>query len=244
MEITPDFTGPSGISRYLPIQQKVLLTQVKKDTLNYFIDLLTVLGNFYSTGIGFNFFRKVKNNGRVIKNDWKNQVLDIVTNEFFSGIMAEDQKSIMEKSYKYGFKIVPGGLTIKYDNIIKLSQIPINFNTVIIKIYEDEDGSDVETDFPEWWNEPLENFPSGIPMLPYLSTRKYIEVTEPYMEVSISREVKRSLITLDDILFATRALSFDQERMYDEFILISVDDDVLYLEVKIDNYWNSGLRYE
>ena len=69
-----------------------------------------------------------------------------------------------------------------------------------------------------------------------MSSRLYIKVKEPFIEVTISEKKKKALITLDDILFATRALMVDSSRTPDKYHIISETSEELVLEPKIDNY--------
>ena len=68
--------------------------------------------------------------------------------------------------------------------------------------------------------------------LPFLNSRSYITVFQSFMEVHLSAEQKGSMLTIDDILFATRALLIDDCRVIDGgYKLISVSgNDTLIIE--------------
>ena len=72
-------------------------------------------------------------------------------------------------------------------------------------------------------------------VLPTLSTRPYIHVIDPFMKVIIDAKEKGSPLTIDDILFATRALALDASRDYDRFKLLNETFHTLTLEPEIYN---------
>ena len=71
---------------------------------------------------------------------------------------------------------------------------------------------------------------------PDLSSRPYIHVIDPFMKVIIDAKEKGSLLTIDDILFATRALSLDATRSYDRFRILNETLHTLSLEPEMDNW--------
>lgn len=97
----------------------------------------------------------------------------------------------------------------------------------------------------EWYNKPSRWFvhsnkslwkPENV--LPFLNTASFITVTKPFSHVKIDRNLKENndYITLNDILFATRALAIDDTRSYTKFTVDSSAMGVLTLRVEMDNY--------
>ncbi len=126
-----------------------------------------------------------------------------------------------------------------YDTIIKESNMCVEYQTVIVKF--NGETSKFWNHKPEryWYNEPSKLFrKTKSSRLPFLNTRNYIKVTDPYMSVQISSKDKGSPITIDDILFATRALCCDETRTINKYKLIEKTKDTLVIEPKIDN-WSS-----
>lgn len=122
-----------------------------------------------------------------------------------------------------------------YCDIISKSNEAVPYSSVIIKYKEDDWFGDRK----QWWNYPSTWFTSDknkSKALPYLNTKNYITVKEPFMCVKISAKKKGSQITLDDILFATRALALDDTRTYDSFSVISSTKTTLTLEPEMDNF--------
>lgn len=112
---------------------------------------------------------------------------------------------------------------------------PIPYNCVTI-LYEDEGEIWYRKPSGEWYNSPSTWFSDSDNALPYLNSKNYITVTDPYMSVTVKASEKGSSITIDDILFATRALASDDTRTYDEFKVIRTLNDHLILTVVMDNY--------
>lgn len=72
--------------------------------------------------------------------------------------------------------------------------------------------------------------------VPRLFTRKYITVDKPFWEISIDSNKKGSPITVDDVLFASRALMVDHTRTINGgYKVIQETNDILVLEPDIDN---------
>jgi hypothetical protein len=72
--------------------------------------------------------------------------------------------------------------------------------------------------------------------LPKLSSRKYITIVDFLMKIKIQKSKKKSSITIDDILFATRGLMLDSTRSIFRYKVLNVTDKTLVLEPEIDNY--------
>ena len=99
---------------------------------------------------------------------------------------------------------------------------------------------DVVVDSPVDWYELPERLikcRSGLSsLLGPISDMKYIEVTHPYDQVEINAKLKGNLITIDDILFASRALCKDPTRGPDGYSVLSDDGLTLILKANIDNF--------
>lgn len=96
-------------------------------------------------------------------------------------------------------------------------------------------------EYPEKWynliNPKTRNCTDRKFRLPRLWTRKYITVDKPFTEVSIDANIKGSPITIDDILFATRALMVDHTRTINGgYKVIHETNYQLILEPDIDNF--------
>lgn len=123
---------------------------------------------------------------------------------------------------------------LDYNKTIKESQMSVKYKTVIVKFNGKESKFWYSKPKSQWYNEPITYFKK--PGLPFLNTKNYIEVTDPYMCVTISSKKKGSHITIDDILFATRALASDGTRTVEKYKLINETDDILIIEPIIDNF--------
>jgi hypothetical protein len=115
-------------------------------------------------------------------------------------------------------------------------EIEIEYNSV--KIMFEGKTRDYWYNMPsnDWYNKNNFNPYNNGQGLPTLDTRPYITVKNRYMEVHISAKEKGSLITLDDILFASRALCADWSRVIDEYKILSDDNSILVLVPTIDNF--------
>lgn len=129
-------------------------------------------------------------------------------------------------------------LTITFDEsyIKMVANKYIHFKTVIIK-YESADVWAVKPRF-EWYNlSQCEDNMNSEAYLPLLNTRPWIKIDDPFMQVSISAEIKGSPLTIDDILFAARSLSADTSTKISKAgnYLIRNDDnyDILCIEPDI-----------
>lgn len=102
------------------------------------------------------------------------------------------------------------------------------------KTYVDNEN---DNNFGEWYNI------RGYCKLPSLDTKPYIVVTHVAREVLISSKMKGSSITVDDILFASRALVRHDSKiisgMYDNtFTILQDQNDILIINVTIKNRRN------
>ena len=156
---------------------------------------------------------------------------------------------LLDDAFKYGDKVVRGRTTITdktklrpndqieilYDinKLQRQSQTPISYRNIILKY---EDPFYWEKLPREWYNVPP-TFLTG-PRLPYLNSRPYIKVDNPFMQVIISADIKNNKLTIDDILFATRALVADETRYINDgrgYRIIEDLDGTLVLEPSVDN---------
>jgi hypothetical protein len=95
----------------------------------------------------------------------------------------------------------------------------------------------------EWYNSPSKwwtRSTSNNVHLEYLRARGYITVIKPFYEIEIRKDMKGTLITVEDILFAARGLAADDTRMVadDKFTVLKYENDVLELRPYTDN-WSS-----
>jgi len=116
------------------------------------------------------------------------------------------------------------------------SEIEIEYD--IVKIMFEGRAKDYWFRMPDedWYNEDNLNPYNNGQGLPTLNTRPYIWVINRYMEVHILKKQKQSSITLDDILFASRALCMDHSRVIDEYKILSETNSILVLVPTIDNF--------
>jgi len=118
----------------------------------------------------------------------------------------------------------------------------VSFTKVIIKYQEDTWYSKEKSDWfnkpSDWWSHLKKDSYLRPYILPYLKSRSYIKVVKPLMEVKISSRKKGAGITIDDILFATRALMKDDTRTIDDGykVLSSDSSSTLVLEPIADNF--------
>lgn len=86
----------------------------------------------------------------------------------------------------------------------------------------------------KWWKEVEESKEH----LSFLKSRGYIKVVDPLQKVVIESSQKGNTITIEDILFAARALAADDTRKVADggFKVVSYVDGVLALEPNTDNW--------
>lgn len=92
----------------------------------------------------------------------------------------------------------------------------------------------------DWYELPARisksSFEPNISFVGPLSERPYIRVVDSYNEVKILSEKKGSQITVDDVLFASRALCGDATRSVDSYTVLSDNGSTLKLKAEIDNW--------
>ena len=110
---------------------------------------------------------------------------------------------------------------INVDKAILLSKLIIPFDKIIIKHQGHKSKNKIK-----WYEQ---NKRGG---LPKLSSKNYIKVIEPYKEIEIDASLKNDYLTIEDILFASRAFyvsSHFHSIGYKQFTIIDIKNDVLTL---------------
>ena len=115
---------------------------------------------------------------------------------------------------------------------IEDSQIEVEYNIVKIMFQGESRDYWYRMPYEDWYN--IKKYNRG--GLPTLDTRPYIDVIDRYMKVHVSKEKKGSPITLNDILFASRALCADGTRVIDRYKILSDNNSTLILVPTIDNF--------
>lgn len=126
---------------------------------------------------------------------------------------------------------------IKTDEYIQfckqLSHTILTYKHITIKLkYEWESKPTIA-----WYNE-LQKGKFKAPLLPPLKTRNYIKVLDPFMVVTLDADKKGSDLTINDLLFATRALAIDMFRWVgfeSSYKILKNQGHILVLEANIDN---------
>ena len=132
----------------------------------------------------------------------------------------------------YGFKNPKLNITTN-----NAEHTPVPFNTVLIAFDGTIDDHWYSIPSVEWYNELEEDGEYNSCRLPPLNSVQYIQVNEPYMRVSLNATNKKEPITVEDILFATRALSADGYRSYTKYeIRFVLEHELLVLRPFIDNF--------
>ena len=126
-------------------------------------------------------------------------------------------------------------ITYKRKYLESLAQTAVPFNNVILKF------TTYWKCLPstKWYNQIQKNdtHDPQITCLRPLYTRRYITIEEPWMVISLDQSVKKKPLTVEDILFACRALMGDGYRSIDDgFHLLECSEDTLTLEPYIDNF--------
>lgn len=161
---------------------------------------------------------------------------------FSEGHEIFDEKNAIEITNNQHLKINKEYcICYNYDTIKKESLEQVSYKTVIIKYTNENYWSKLPE---EWYNMPSKWWKGYFPylkpyVLPYLKSRAYIKINKPFMEVEVSAAEKGIPLTIDDILFATRALMWDDCRSVDGgYTILSKSNDILIIEPNIDN-WSS-----
>ena len=99
------------------------------------------------------------------------------------------------------------------------------------------DKKDVVDVAKPWYELPeRKSSAKKIKMVGPLSDRPYITVNNPYEEINISKLLKKENISIDDILFASRALCCGPDRSVSSYTVLYDDGITLKLMADIDNW--------
>ena len=198
---------------------------IQKLSGNEVMYILNRLAPFYHTGFGFQangekstetqeMFVTFKNQEEI---DWFEEYeADLYGFENYKQVKFSD--AVIEKEYLVYFEL---------DMIHRLIQSPIPSKQVTLKYSRNRWGVQYEKlKANEWYNHPSTWWNNGKPdgsanyfmseLLPFLKSRSYIDVVEPFMEITLSTEQKGGFLTIEDILFATRGLAFNDQCCIDE----------------------------
>jgi len=124
-----------------------------------------------------------------------------------------------------------------YDDLILESDSFIPYRTVIIK-----NGNTIWNTKPNhWYNKKttwFTNYEGELRSLPYLNTLNYITIDDPFEQVIVQSKLKGTMLTINDILFATRGLMADETRTVESYKIVSVSEDkkTLIVKANIDNW--------
>jgi len=124
-----------------------------------------------------------------------------------------------------------------YDDLIQELDSFIPYRTVIIK-----NGNTIWNTKPDhWYNKKttrFTNYKGNLRSLPYLNTLNYITIDDPFEQVTVKSKLKGTLLTINDVLFATRGLMADETRTVDSYEIVSVSEDkkTLIVKANIDNW--------
>ena len=144
----------------------------------------------------------------------------------------EDLKDICDFDDKADYCIM-----YPYDDLIQESDSFIPYKTVIIK-----NGNTKWTTKPDYWYNKkttwFTNYKGKLRSLPYLNTLNYITIDDPFEQVTVRSNLKGTMMTINDILFASRGLMADDTRTVDSYEIVSVSEDkkTLIIKANIDNW--------
>lgn len=237
---------PSGIlPDYMPKDIVGMIGQYIKSPGEEALDILNMLGHHYHTYLGFHPESQDEPHILIEMEDVEDN--DMI-HQYYQNLMdlSDDGNVWIErKSYKLDYEGFIKECSDKYckiyldiNKVKEWADTPIIGKDLITIMYQKNDwfGN------PRiWWNSPSKWFKNLKPrikpniLLP-LNSRPYIHVIEPFMRVEIDAIEKGSPITIDDILFATRALALDETRTYDGFKILNETLRTLTLEPEMDNW--------
>jgi hypothetical protein len=216
---------------------------------------LNILGWFYSTGSGFskdNDEKELKDKlylagyqDALEEDKPDNDELTVYMKNFLNTLQMENIKIFKDVQTYNEWSDAWEKITV-YD-IAEMADVKVPYQTVVIKYRRD-----TWQGYPkEWYNKRRlrrytlgeikkglnkEKYEDDEDDLPFLNTRKYIKVVYPFMRVEVSAVQKGKALTVDDILFATRALAWDATRSYFRFTILDSDKETLTLEPYMDNW--------
>lgn len=191
-------------------------------SLEQAIDTLNAIGPLYHSSLGIY--------PRHVDSDGSNGTCELVTSDDH---IVDWYQMYCDSIEDYDEKCAEFTLNISFNSVSNHLRHVVPYKSIIIK-YQSEQWKNLP-DFwynrkSEWWVKAPVDVQKYI--LPYLNTRSYITVFQSFIEVHLSAEQKGSMLTIDDILFATRALLIDDCRVIDGgYKLISVSgNDTLIIE--------------
>ncbi len=201
---------------------------------------LNVLGPIYHTGFGLNHLEDIIETDRLPlpiisfaldKDSHFHDILITEDGDESTEVVTIDPKNIESKQFFIE------GLN---PHLLELSKKRIFYDEVVIMYKTDtwfQKPNFLYNEQSRWWTAKKH----ANLLVEKLDSRKYIIVNDPFVKITISRKTKGLDISLDDILFATRALSLDDTRTIDggyELIKFEIKDDlsVLYIEPQMDNF--------
>lgn len=218
------------------------------------IELLSVLGKMYYTYFGFRNTQFQHPGKTALSLAYIPENADVFERAFKEGHLItrdilvdedEEEDKFTVKSFEDLVNDEEYDIIFDTNYLEQKAKTILPYKKIIIK-YTKNTWRSKFTDFnieTAWYNQKSKWFVhkkssswSKEDVLPFLNTRSYINVVEPFMNVEIEKSLKKDFLTIDDILFATRALAGDETRVYDKFSLISEKNGVLTLTVEMDNY--------
>lgn len=168
---------------------------------NSVLPLISLLSHLYHVNSGFKCSMVISCLN--LNKSKREKYIEIASN---NGIIYEgDQNTGMGKIISDMSKIKDNDflfIRLDYSYLSRQSKVTVHFKTVILKRTDNKNSNLI----PEWYNIPSLN---ARPVLPCLNTRPYIIIDIPFKQITISSEIKQTLITVEDVLFSMRALSLN-----------------------------------
>lgn len=191
--------------------------------LEQVIDTLNAIGPLYHSTLGIY--------PKHVDTDNKNGTCELVTNDDH---IVDWYQMYCDSVEDYDEECGESTLSIAFFSVYNHLHHVVPYKSIIIKYQSSEQWKTL----PEFWYNRTSEWWAKAPVdvqkyiLPFLNSRSYITVFQSFMEVHLSAEQKGSMLTIDDILFATRALLIDDCRVIDGgYKLISVSgNETLILE--------------
>lgn len=230
--------------RLIKLLSKKLNVDVNKYNLNeieylsskeYMMFLLNHLAQGYHSGFGFSDRgHDIDIHGYLNDENFRNLIRD---DSEFRGGERDEYLDELDENHNCISMIKT---VVFYPALLKeKAKLTIPYHTVILKYEEDEWMRKPKEWYnlpPTWWTG--DKFKDKI--LPYLNTKPYININDPFMKITISSDDKGSDLTIDDILFATIGMASDSTRcilMHDEeYKILSDQNGILTLEPNMDNW--------
>lgn len=193
----------------------------------YMMFILNKLAQGYHSGLGFD---RPEIRGNINDNDFVNLLEEDYE---YQGLDADE---IYEEFFE-------DEETFTFDSCLlkDKAKLKLLYKTIILKYPVDywyKRKTDEWYNQPSTWWKPYDKFKDRL--LPYLNSRTYIKIDNPYMKVTISADDKGYELTIDDILFATRGLASDDTRCICEhdtqYTILYDDDNTLILRPNMDNF--------